>query len=503
MREMMNEFLESVGTYLPSLIGAIAVLIIGWIVAMIVSGIVRGVLRKLSFNRRMSRWTGAEGQSDAPDLENGIAKGMYFLIMLFVLVAFFQTLRITLITEPLNSLLNQVFAFVPQIMGAGVLLVSAWIVAKLLQVISLRLLTAAKIDERFAGSMRHEEEGTEKPVALAKSVADAVYGLVFLLFLPAILGALSLEGLLAPIQAMVNKVLAFLPNLVTAGIILFIGWFAARLVQQIVTNFLIALGVDKFSERAGMANVMGSLKLSSMMGMILYAFMLIPVVIASLNTLQLESITAPASNMLSMILAALPNIFAAAVVIVISYAIGRLVAGLVTNLLSGIGFDAVTKRIGLTKETPEGTWAPSKAIGHVVLVAIVFFSILEASRLLGFEAFSNLISLFMVFAGHILLGLGIFAIGMAVANLVAKGVKASGIQKASMFATTARVAILTFAGAMALREMGLANEIISLAFGLVLGAVALGTAIAFGLGARDIAAREMDQWLQTMRSKAE
>jgi hypothetical protein len=89
------------------------------------------------------------------------------------------------------------------------------------------------------------------------------------LFLPAILGALSLQGLLAPVQGMIDKILSFLPNLVTAGIIFLVGWFIARLVQQIVTNLLVAIGTDNFSEKVGLAKALGSQKLSSVCGFIL------------------------------------------------------------------------------------------------------------------------------------------------------------------------------------------------------------------------------------------
>ena len=62
----------------------------------------------------------------------------------------------------------------------------------------------------------------------------------------------------------------------------------------------------------------------------------------------------------------------------------------------------------------------------------------------------------------------------------------------------AKIAILVFAGAMALRQMGLANEIINLAFGLLLGAIAVAVALAFGLGGKEIAAQEIKKWLEGM-----
>ena len=122
-------------------------------------------------------------------------------LLLFVLVAFFQALGLTLITEPLNRLLNQIFQFAPQLAGAGLLLLTAWIVASLLKLVISRVLSAARLDERLSSYAGLEEE---RRVPLTKSLADAVYWLVFLLFLPAVLGALALEGLLRPVQDMMN-----------------------------------------------------------------------------------------------------------------------------------------------------------------------------------------------------------------------------------------------------------------------------------------------------------
>jgi hypothetical protein len=65
----------------------------------------------------------------------------------------------------------------------------------------------------------------------------------------------------------------------------------------------------------------------------------------------------------------------------------------------------------------------------------------------------------------------------------------------------AQIFILFLAGAMALRQMGIANEIINLAFGLLLGAMAVALALAFGLGGREIAASQLEEWRQSMRSR--
>ncbi len=498
MQNIIDQVTNLVGGYLPSLAGAMAILIGGWLVALIIAAIIRGVLRRIGLNNRLSGWLGGEEKEKTMDVERGISKGVFYLIMLFVLVAFFQTLGITQITEPLNRFLNQIFEYAPKLLGAGALLLVAWVVATVLRMIISKVLSATKIDERLGSQAGLEEE---KSVPITKPLSDAVYWLVFLIFLPGILSPLGLEGILGPIKGMVDKILGFLPNIFTAAIIFVIGWFVARIVQRVVTNLLSAVGTDKLLEKVGLSEVFGKQGLSGLLGLILYVFILIPVLIAALNALRIEAITRPASDMLNTILGALPDIFAAAMVLAIAYFVGRIVANLITSLLTGIGFNSLFVWLGLGKEPAEGSKTPSTVVGYVVLVVIMFFAVIEASDLLGFKALSDLVGQLTVFASHIIFGLVIFAIGLFLANLVSKAVKDSGTAQANLLALVARVAIFVLVGAMALRQMGLANEIINLAFGLILGAIALAVAIALGIGGRDIAARELEGWMQSIKSK--
>jgi hypothetical protein len=99
------------------------------------------------------------------------------------------------------------------------------------------------------------------------------------------------------------------------------------------------------------------------------------------------------------------------------------------------------------------------------------------------------------------LGLIIFAIGIFLANLAYKAVMTSGKAQAKILALAAQIAILVFASAMALLQMGVANDIINLAFGLLMGAIAIAVALSFGLGGKEIAAREIEKWLQSLKSE--
>jgi hypothetical protein len=158
-------------------------------------------------------------------------------------------------------------------------------------------------------------------------------------------------------------------------------------------------------------------------------------------------------------------------------------------------------RIGLGGEPAEGERTPSEIVGYLVLVGLMLFATIEAVHLLGFEVLAGLVAEFMVFAGHVLLGLIIFGVGLFLANLAAHTVESRNAAQARLLAVAARVSITVLAAAIALRQMGLANEIITVAFGILLGAVAVAAAIAFGVGSRELAGDVVRRWLEKIEQK--
>jgi hypothetical protein len=258
---------------------------------------------------------------------------------------------------------------------------------------------------------------------------------------------------------------------------------------------LAAAGSDRLSERIGIA------PLSKMVGLIVYTLILIPVLIAALNALELDAITQPASSMLALILGALPAIFAAALVVIIAYMVGKVVSGLIADLLTGVGFNSILSSLGIHKGLEQGKRTPSEVVGYLTLVAIMLFAIFEASSLLGFETLSQLMRELTVLGGRILLGVIILGVGLYLANLATRTIKSSGTVQADLLSGVARVAIILLTGSIAIRYMGLANEIINLAFGLTLGALAIAVAIAFGIGGRDVAARKLEEWIGSKGSQ--
>ena len=189
--DILTQITDTVGGFVPSLFGALGILVIGWIVAVAARSVVRGALKRTGVDDRVAQWT--TGSPVVVGQHAGTA--VYWVIMLFVAMAVLQALDLSLVAEPLNALLSQVANFVPQLAGALILLLVAWVVATVLRKLVSGALHALKIDERLAG----EPGDTQPETTVADNLGEAVYWLVFLLFLPAVLGALALDGLLQPV----------------------------------------------------------------------------------------------------------------------------------------------------------------------------------------------------------------------------------------------------------------------------------------------------------------
>lgn len=495
MNDFLANTLETAKEYAPMLLAAVAILAVGWIVASILSRVVRAAFRRLSLDERLGHRMSAGDEPRKVEATELISRGVYFLVMMLTLLAVFQSLKLTIITEPINGMMGEIMSFLPRIAGAGILMLVAWVVASVVRAGLGAVLRATSLDSRFSETLPAEtaDDPAAKPaLSVSQSLAEAAYWLVFLLFLPAVVGALGMQGLLGPAENLTGQIMGFLPNLLAAALIFAVGLFVARIVQKIVTGLLFAAGVDRFAQRAGVG--LGEQGLSGVIGTVLYALILIPVLIASLNALKIDALTEPASAMLNTMLDALPMLLAALLVLAASFLIGRVVGGLVTNVLGGIGFDNVLLRLGL--DPGRMARKPSQIVGTLVFTVILYFAVMEALNLVGLTAVSVLASELLVFAGRVALGVLLLGAGMFVANLVAQVVLDSGARNAPVLARIARIAVLVLTGAMALRQMGMASDIINLAFGLLLGAAAVATAVAFGIGGRGIAERQLARWTE-------
>jgi hypothetical protein len=523
VNRFFDEMSGQLGQFLPSLIWAIILLLLGWIVATLVALAVKNLLHRTSLDDRIANWAMGQDQSQDVPVEKWVSSIVYWVIFLFAIVASLNALNLEAVSEPLNNFLDQIFAYIPRVGGALLLLAVAWITATVVKSLVITGLARFNLDDRLA-----EQTGMERgesPFVLNETIGNVLYWFILLLFIPLILSALEIPGLLAPVEGLINEFLQAIPRIITAAIVLALGWVIARIVRGVVTNLLLATGADQIGTRVGLrATNEEGISLSSLLGTVAYVLVLIPAVIAALNELDIEAISGPAILMLERILAAIPQIIVAALVLVAAYFVGKFVADLVTNLLRGAGFDNIMTVLGLpelnlgsstpnpvqpgldaegrpltTVQTPGRT--PSEIVGIIALVAIVLFGAVTATEILDFEGLTLIVRAILRIGARILSGLVVFAVGLYLANLAFRLVNSMGTGQAKILAQAARISVIIFVGAMALQQMGVAPDIVNLAFGLLLGAIAVAIAIAFGLGGRDVAADQLREWLASFKQR--
>lgn len=473
----------TLGAQLPGILGALGILIVGWLIAVVVRAAMRRVLGLLKVNTRI-----AESTAQTVNVEAGIAAGVFWVIVLITLVAVFDSLHLDLISNPFAQLVSQILGYLPRLVAGTVLLLVAWLLATLARAVVNKVLSATTLDEKLSA-----QAGME---AMSKTVANVLFWLVILLFLPTILSAYELHGLLEPVQSMLTKLLSIVPNVFGAAVIGFVGWIVAKVLRGLVTNLLAAAGADSLGARVGLAD---SVRLSRVAGTIVFIFVFVPSLIHALDALQIEAVSRPATDMLGKILAAVPNIVAAAMILAITWYVAKFASGLLTRLLASLGADALPGKLGFKGAVVSDRFKPSGLVGALVLFFAMLFATVEAANRLEFTQVGEIVAMFIKFGGDILLGGAILVIGFWLANLAYDAIDRASGERTAGLARVARLAILGLVIAMGLRAMGIADDIVNLAFGLTLGAVAVAVALAFGLGGREAAGRQMEHWLSRLR----
>ncbi|MCK5809950.1 MAG: mechanosensitive ion channel [Cocleimonas sp.] len=319
---------------------------------------------------------------------------------------------------------------------------------------------------------------------LAAPIASLIKAILTIFVLMAVLQHFGLTDVLAPLKGMVNKFLAAVPNIIGAGVIGYAGWVIAKIVSE-----LVGVGLNKVDRQLLDKTGNDSIKVSKIGSSFMFAAILLPIAVAALGVLNIPAITVPASDMINKLMAAIPNIIGAGIILAVAYFVAKFVISILSSILDGMNIDSMPAKLGVQGIFSE-TFTPTKLISG----AIMFFSMLTAAtaavNTLGIEVVSDIFAKILQFGGGILVGGIILLIGNFLSSLAYIKLSASN----PTLAGVARIAILGLVLAMGLRAMGLADNIVNMAFGFTIGAVAIAASLAFGFGGRDAAKKVADKW---------
>ncbi|MFC3210347.1 mechanosensitive ion channel [Planomicrobium okeanokoites] len=491
-RGYFNNFMNA----LPEILLAILVLIIGFIVAKMVEKAVYKLLDKTKLDEK------AGMSQQKYSLSKIISKIVFVLILLFAVALFFNILNLGAIGAPFLGIFDNLSGAFLSILKAALILLLAWVLAtvvKRLILVAGRKFDFGKVTKKTGASKKDTVKWTE-------TAANIAFYLILLLFLPAVLSALNIDGLSEPFSNMLASVLDFIPKLIAAAIIFAIGWIAATIVKKILSKFLESIGTDRLASKLKISQFFSGTSVSNVIGIIAFILIMLPVTIAALEVLALRGISGPAIAMLNDILTMIPNIIVAILLILAGIIIGRWVKDFVVQLMKNLGVDSLTEKMGMNKtadpDTDPSAYSLARIIGVVAQVLIILLFTVEALQLLNLEFMVSLATGIFAYIPAVIAALVILAIGFWLANL-AEDFIGSVFKKSSggphVLRYVAKYAILAFAFFMALDQLGIAASIINSAFILILGGAALAFGLAFGLGGKEHASRYLDRMENSLK----
>ncbi len=388
------------------------------------------------------------------------------------------------LSEFFGGYLTQHGGFIPTVIGAIIVLIIGRIIAGIFRRLTEKMMKKTSLDNKLF-------KGGAAGVSPEKFIAKLVYYLIMMIVLLIVLEMLGVHNVLDPVKDMVGKFLGFIPNIVVAGILGFVGYMVATIASDVVGMASTSLGA--YSAKLGLKSDMD---LPKLVKQLVFIIVFIPILIAALDALGISAISDPLKNMLSTFLNAIPNIIAAAIIIGVFYIGGKYLSTIGAELLKNLGTDTMAQKLGL--QGMVGSSSPSKMIANLGFFFLMFTGIITAVEKLQFGRLSEILDRLFEISGGIFFGGIIMIVGNYISNLAYDALSKSEDNK--FMASLARVATLGLFLAMALKTIGIGDEIVNLAFGLTLGAVAVAVALSFGLGGREAAGKQMEHILKNFRS---
>ena len=392
---------------------------------------------------------------------------------------------------------SQLIYWGPKVLIALAILVATWIVARAAKWVIQKAIDKSPALRKHVTGTPEETVGHQLGV-IAKLI-------IWLVGIMAALSFLGVGQILAPINNLLNQIFTFLPRLIGAGLIFYVGLIVARILRRLTETVITTLNVDGLMSRLDVSGssqpaaaatasdsttpVTTRANLARAAGITVFALIIFPISIAALQALEIESLSGPLTTLFDQILSAIPPILSALLWIGIAFVAARFVKSIIEAVLPALGFDRAIQSIGVLPANASA----SRILGNVAMIAIILLASIEAAKQLGGDTIAIFLAQVTALGGKVIFGSLIIVAGIFLARIISSLV-GSGTGEGGYAQTIVRYSIIALFTAIGLTFMGLADQIVMMAFGLILGAAAVAAALAFGLGGRDAAARHLERW---------
>lgn len=366
--------------------------------------------------------------------------------------------------------------------SAVLIIIIGWIIAGLLKSLVKKITNKTGLGKKLSSNN----------VNFGDILAKVVFFLVMIFVFMLALDKLGMSSVLEPVKGLLNGFTSFIPNIVGACLVAYIGYMLALIVSELVG--LSGATIQRFAPKLKLPE---NINLVTILKKLVFIFIFIPLLISAFDILNLEAVSDPATNMLESFFSAIPKVLVATVIMIVFVVGGRFLSGLLKDLLDSLNLNEILKSAHL--DSLFGNTNVEKLLANIVYAFILLFGIVTAIEKLEFEALTEIIDTVVTIAGNIVFGLVILGIGNWVSNIAYTNFIKKDDNK--FVGGIIKVAILAIFLAIGLNRMGIADDIINLAFGITLGAVALTVVLSFGLGGKEAAGKQMEKILNKFNKK--
>ncbi|MGJ8744140.1 mechanosensitive ion channel [Polaribacter sp.] len=332
---------------------------------------------------------------------------------------------------------------------------------------------------------------TEK-VDFAKIISQIFYLFIMIFVFLLALNTLGMDNVLEPVKNMLNNFFAFLPNVFGAGLVAYIGYMLATIVSE-----LVALSGNTIQKLTPKLKLPENIDLVNILKKVVFIFIFVPLLITALNILKMDAISDPATAMLEDFFEAIPKIIVATIILIVFVVGGRFISEIIKDLLNSFNLNNFFNKASIDEVLGNNNIV--KIIGNLVYFFIVLFGLITAVEKLDFIQLTDILDTILEYSSKIIFGLVILAIGSWIANIAANNFAKK--ENNTFLASIIKIAIISIFLAIGLKTMGIADDIINLAFGITLGTVALTIVLSFGLGGREAAGKQMTKILEKFNKK--
>lgn len=299
--------------YIPNLFAAVAVGFIGWIVARLVRAGLTNVLSRTELDEKLSSEVGVNA------LSSNIAEIFYWLVLLLFLPIVLSILGLTGLLIPVQNMVNEAIAYLPNLFIAGVILFVGYILAKIVRGIveglgnSLGLQTQA------------EKVGLFKNSNISKFLGSFVFAIIVITALIVAFEALGIQAISQPATAMLNEIMYAIPQIIAAGLILIVAYIVSRFVGRLVAELISGAGIDEIPMKLDLQRFLGQTRISDLIGYLIVFFTMLFAISEAANRLGLEQV----SVLIAMFIQFGASILLGAVILVIGFWLANVVANVV------------------------------------------------------------------------------------------------------------------------------------------------------------------------------